>query len=265
MPQVKIGDISLYYEVQGKGAPLLLIAGLGSDVASWALVTKKLASKFEVIIFDNRGCGRSELGKKECTVSQMADDALKFLGNLKISKAHILGHSMGGFIAQEIAIRHPERVDRLILESTSAVSSERNNMLFKKLYVQLVKEGHSEAWFKRWTEWLFAPETLANSSFINAFVKNSLTYCHLQSADGFKAQIKAIASFDLQDEISGIKAKTLVVEGTYDMLITPEEAQVLARDIPYSSFCLLDGVGHCIHFEDPRLFVNTVLDFLNAV
>jgi pimeloyl-ACP methyl ester carboxylesterase len=264
MPKIKLNDISLYYEVYGKGEPFLLIAGLGSDCSSWLDVVKELAPPFQVIIFDNRGCGRSSTAPKECTISNMALDVIKLLDFLKIKKAHVLGHSMGGYIAEELAINYPGRVDKLILESTAPVSSKRNNALFKDFYHQLKKEGYCQAWFKRWTEWLFSAKLIADSSFIDTFIKNSMAYPYLQKADQFKNQIEAIASFDARDKIGAIKAKTLILEGKNDILITPQESEILANNIKGSIFQLLDGVAHCIHIENPKLFTDTVLGFFNS-
>jgi len=263
MPKAKLNDISLYYEVHGEGEPFLLIAGLGSDSASWAGVVKDFSAGFETIVFDNRGCGRSYIGSKKSTISLMAEDVVNLLDYLKIEKAHILGHSMGGYIALELAINYPTRVDKLILASTASVSSKRNNILFEKMYSQLVKEGPSEEWFKRWTFWLFSPETLNNSQFIEKFIKNSVKYPYLQTAEGFKSQIDAIKLFDVRDKLGVIKAKTLILEGKDDALITPEESGILAKNIPGNTFRVLDGVAHSIHIENPRLFTEAMMGFLN--
>lgn len=264
MPKVKLKDISLYYEIHGTGAPLLLISGLGSDSSSWSGVVKEFSSYFQTIVFDNRGSGRSDIVHKKCTVSIMAEDVIKLLDFLKIEQAHIAGHSMGGYIAQELAINFPDRIDRLILESTAAVSSKRNNALFNDMYRQLKREGPSEAWIKRWTFWLFSPKLFTDSLFIEAFVKNSAEYSYVQKANGFKSQIDAIASFDVRNKIGTIKANALILEGKADILITPEDAEILAKNIGNSIFKLLDDAAHCIHIENPKLFTDAVLEFLNT-
>lgn len=263
MPKAKLKDVTLYYEVHGKGFPLLLIAGLGSDSSSWLGVIHKLSKNFQVIVFDNRGCGRSDITCRKYTIRQMAQDTIKLLDFLKIEQTHILGHSMGGYIAQELAINYPDRVDKLILESTAPVSSQRNNVLFEDFYNQLKKDGYCETWFKRWTEWLFSPRLIADSAFIDTFIKNSVKYSYLQKAEGLKGQIDAIASFDARYNISTIKAKTFIIEGKDDILVTPEEAEMLAKSIPKSIFQLLDRVAHSIHIENPKLFTGTVLGFFN--
>lgn len=263
MPKVKINDISIYYEVYGAGEPLLLIAGLGSDSSSWSGVVGEFAKNYQVIIFDNRNCGRSDTAEKECTISLMAQDIIGLLDYLKIKKTHVLGHSMGGYIAQDMAVSYPGRIDKLVLESTAAVSSQRNNLLFNDFYKQLKNEGHTPNWFKKWADWLFSAQFLKDSAFLERFIEESIKYPYLQSALGLKMQIEAIAAFDLQSKTGAIKADTLVIAGRNDLLITPYESKSLADNINKSTFKLLDGVAHCIHIENPKLFTDTVLDFLN--
>ncbi|MFA5146953.1 MAG: alpha/beta fold hydrolase [Candidatus Omnitrophota bacterium] len=262
MPKTKIGGISLYYEVRGKGRPVLLIAGLGSDISSWAGVIDGLSAHFKVIAFDNRGTGRSEIPDRKYTVRRMADDAVRLLDHLKIKKTHIIGHSMGGYIAQELAICYPGRVDKLILESTSSVSSKRNNALFLDFYKDLKGGKSLEAWIRRWARWLFSKRCLARKAFIKAFVKNGSNYPYPQQAKGFKGQIDAIASFDTRKRLCRIKAGTLIIEGEEDALILPREAEALAKNIPGSVFRSVKGAAHCIHIENPGLFVKAAMRFL---
>lgn len=261
MPKVRLSNISLYYKVYGRGEPLLLIAGLGSDSSSWLTVIKELSDNFQVIIFDNRGCGRSDIGNKNFTISDMAEDAIRLLDYLKIKKANVLGHSMGGYIAQELAINHPARIIKLVLVSTALVSSKRNNVFFEDMYKQLKKEGYSNAWVKKWIVRLFSLRLIRDKSFVDTFVRNLVRYPYLQKVDGFKCQINAIVSFDARDRLSKIKAKTLILEGKNDILITPKESRALAKNIRGSTFRLLNGVAHCIHIENPKLFTDTALKF----
>ncbi len=262
MPSAQLNGVSLYYEVRGKGEPLLLIAGLGSDSSSWSGVISEFSRHFQVIVFDNRGSGRSDIGRGEYSVSKMAEDAMKLLDFLKIERAHVLGHSMGGYIAQELAINYPLRVGKLVLESTAPVSSKRNNLLFEDFYSQLKREGYSEAWFKRWTFWLFSQKAINERQFIKAFIKNAIGYPHLQKTAAFKKQAGAISSFDARKRLGGIKAKTLILEGKDDILITPQESAILFKRIHKSNFKLLDCMAHSIHIEDPKLFAGNVSEFI---
>jgi len=130
MPSVRINNIDCYYEIHGKGSPLILIAGLASDSQSWKPILGGLAEYFKVVIFDNRGIGRTQYPRDSFRISALALDTVCLLDALAIKKADILGHSMGGYIAQEIAIEYPERVNRLILASTCAATSRKNKSLF---------------------------------------------------------------------------------------------------------------------------------------
>jgi len=258
------GEVPLYYEVCGEGTPLVLIAGLGADGASWSGVIARLPKHYQTITIDNRGAGRSKIPEKPYTVAAMAEDVLRLLDHLKVPKAHILGHSLGGYVAQEFAIRYPERLDRLVLASTAAVSSARNNELFLKFYRELQEGTDPEAWLREWTPWLFAKSSLARETFIAALIKKGLRNRYKQQLPGFKGQIDAISAFDTRDRLNRVKARTLVLEGAEDVLILPEEAEALARELPGGIFQPVPGAAHNIHIEEREAFVKAVDAFLKA-
>lgn len=262
MAVVKLNAISLHYEVRGKGYPLLLIAGLNADNASWDSVCGKLAKHFRVITFDNRGSGRSGTPDKVYSIREMAGDAAGILDHLRIKKCHVIGHSMGGYIAQELALYYPDRVGKLILEATASVSSARNNMLFNDFLKRLEKDRDNEALMRLWAFWLFSPKTFERKNYITAFIKNASTYPYLQSAKAFKGQIGAIASFDACAEIKTIKAKTFVVTGSDDILIYPAESMSLAKSIKGSIAEQIKDCGHCPHVENPDVFTSKAVRFL---
>lgn len=262
MPTINIDNTQLYYETRGRGRPLLLIAGLGSDSSSWAGITEPLSEKFNILIFDSPGTGRSGQMEKPFTVEHMAQYAVGLLDHLEISRTHILGHSLGGYVAQEIAASHPHRVDKLILESTSYISSKRNNELFTGFFNELEKGSDYERWIRTWADWLFSQKNLKDKEFVDTFVKYAVEYPLRQGADGFRAQVQALASFDGKDNARHIKAGTLVLEGADDRLITPPEAEALAKSITGSSYKLVEDAGHSLHIEKPKEFLRIVQDFL---
>ena len=262
MPRVKLSAISLYYETHGKGHPILLISGLNSDNASWAGICGKLAKHFRVITFDNRGSGRSDTPKKRCSIREMADDAIGLLGHLRIKRCHVIGHSMGGYIAQELAIYYPERVGKLVLEATASVSSARNNMLFNDFLKRFEKDHDNEALMRSWTYWSFSPKTFERKNYIATFIKNASTYPYLQSAEGFKGQIDAIASFNASTQIKNIKSKTFVITGSDDILVYPAESMKLVKGIKGSVLEEIKDTGHCVHVENPDVFTSKVIQFL---
>jgi pimeloyl-ACP methyl ester carboxylesterase len=258
------GEVAIYCESRGEGAPLLLIAGLGTDSSNWNGVIARLPKQYRILTLDNRGAGRSSIPGKPYSDIERAEDVLRVLDHFKVGRAHVLGHSLGGFIAQELAIRYPERVDRLVLSSTAAVSSGRNNELFLKFYRDLAQGGDLEAWLREWTRWLFSPSVLSRESFVAALVKRGIRDRYRQQLPGFKGQIDAVASFDARGRLGGIKARTLVLEGGEDVLILPEEAEALSKMIPGSVYRCIPAVAHSIHMEEREVFVNIVHGFLAA-
>lgn len=262
MPDIKIRDITLHYELSGRGRPLLLIPGLNADSASWAGVRGHLAGNFRVITIDNRSCGRTVSPPERCSIRAMAGDAAALLGRLGIKRCHVVGHSMGGYIAQELAIRRPDLVDKLVLEATAPVSSKRNIELFKDLLKRFEASGDSASLMRSWTYWLFSPGTFCRGNFIETFVKESSRYRYSQSPAGFRAQAGAIASFDASARIKNIRSATLVVIGADDILICPSESMKLVMGISGASFVTVRGAGHCVHVEEPAEFVSIVKEFL---
>ena len=148
MPIARINNIDCYYEIHGNGSPLVLIAGLASDSQSWQPVLGRLTKHFKVIIFDNRGIGRTRYPQESFQISTLAQDTVCLLEHLAIEKADILGHSMGGYIAQEIAIEYPQKVNRLILVSTRAASSLRTKSIFTEM-LKILESGKNYDLFIR--------------------------------------------------------------------------------------------------------------------
>jgi pimeloyl-ACP methyl ester carboxylesterase len=264
MPIINQNNNSIYYETYGEGFPLLLIAGLASDSSSWLNIVPELSKYFKVIIFDNRGCGRTANFKSPYTIQDMADDCKNLLSGLGIRKAHVLGHSMGGYIAQELALRHPKLVNKLILAGTASISSKRNNSLFQDLAKQLRTNKDYFAWIRRWTFWLFSKNTFNKPGFIDSFVKAAGSYKYPQQASGFEMQVKALTAFNAKNRVNRIKAKTLVLEGKEDILIAPPEAKELAKSIPHCKYAILKETAHCLHIENPKDFLKVVFHFLST-
>lgn len=255
----------LYYEVHGEGKPLLLIAGLGSDSQSWLPVMDIFAEDFQTIVFDNKGSGRSDAPKPEYGIGQMADDAAMLLDHLDIQSAHVMGHSMGGYIAQELAINHPDRIDKLVLVSTSAVSSKRNNQLFSSFHEKWRQGMDMELWFRDMLFWLFSPQRFDNKEFIDEFIQFLLNYPYLQSMTNFEMQVKAISNFDSREIFLEIQAEALVLVGDEDILITPSESQALFDGISGANCAVhLPNVAHSMFLEDPDISSKAVLDFLKV-
>lgn len=237
---------------------MLLLAGLGGDGASWGPVADALSAYFRVITYDNRGAGAEWLSGTEFSIADMADDARVVLDALALPRAHVLGHSMGGYIALELAARHPDRVDRLTLLSTAAVSSARNNALFGEM-VRLRQDGCDlETWVRRWAFWLFTRAWFEDPTHLPKFVRFTRAYPNLQTAQGFAAQVRAVAAYDIRDRLPRIRAETLVLAGAEDILITQDESFRLATHLPCATFRMLPDAAHLAHVEAPEAFLQAV-------
>ncbi|MFA5073063.1 MAG: alpha/beta hydrolase [Nitrospirota bacterium] len=262
LPHTLIHGIEMYYEVHGTGQPLLLIAGLASDSQSWKPVLGDLRKNYTVIIFDNRGCGRTRPMDCASTIADMADDSLSLLTHLGIQTAHLLGHSMGGFIAMECAIRHPERVKSLILAATSSCNSQRNNDLLKKWSIDRCNGMALEQWFMNLFPWLFTDRFLQDQTAMNSAMQFAVHYPYQQSAEAFSRQAQAITAFNRTSDLAKIAVPVLVMAGQYDRLFAEQVGRELAAPMANAEFKMIKNAAHSIHVEQPQIFVRAVDAFL---
>ena len=262
MPNTKINGIDLYYETHGKGIPLMLIAGLGSDSQSWQPIIEELSRHCLVIAPDNRGTGRTRPQNARISIQQIADDCMKLAKHLGLSAVNLLGHSMGGFIALDLAIRYPDSINMLILAGSSASNSKRNDSLFFD-WASCLKSGmDAELWFRNVFYWLFSARFFENEAAVNDALRYAIEYPYPQSANALRNQVEAIADFDCTEHLSGITIKTLVISGKEDLLFPPEVSARLAKAIPGAVFSMIENAAHSIHMEQPRAFTDRVLEFL---
>lgn len=255
-------DNSMYYKEYGNGEPLLLIAGLASDSQSWLSVIDSLSEHFRVIIFDNRGVGRSPEDNSQITIEKMTDDTVNLIKSLKLEKVNILGHSMGGMIAMDLAIRYPELVDRLILEATSPKINNRNINLFNDWVLYLKSNMDKGLWFKNMFYWIFTPVFFNNTTMLKQAIEMSVDYPYPQTNISFENQINAVANYNCTAEMSKIISKTLVMFGELDLIFPPLENYVHFADIANTQSVIVPRAAHSIHIDNPDYFTKTVISFL---
>lgn len=262
MSIAKIRDIECYYEVHGEGTPLLLIGGLSSDSQTWQLVLRGLKKRFKVLVFDNRGVGRTKDPGGKFTVEDMTKDAVALLDHLKIENTHILGHSMGGFIAQGIASTHSERVNKLILANSSAAMSGRVKIILGDLLDIYRSDAKYEVFIREFMKWLFTPEFLNNRDKVDQFIRYVIDYPYRQSPEDFKRQFYACIKYHSVDRLKKIKAETLILSSGKDRIVSQAETDLLESKIPNTvTNCLAKG-AHSIQTEFPKQFVKDVIEFL---
>jgi pimeloyl-ACP methyl ester carboxylesterase len=264
MPRTIVNDVDLYYECHGKGRPMMLIAGLASDSQSWQPIVDELSQHYLVILLDNRGVGRTKPQDIETSVQHIADDCIALLGYLELSSATLLGHSMGGFVALDCAIRYPSCVSKLILAGTSAFNSDRNNILFRD-WVSYLKSGMDfEHWFRNVFYWIFSKRFFEKKETLNDALRFAIEYPYPQSDIAFEKQVKAIEEFDCQEKLPSINPETLIIFGKEDLLFPPEDSIKILQAIPRTSVHLIEDAAHSIHMEQPKEFTDCILHFLSS-
>ena len=247
MPALELPDLSLHYEDRGSGPPLLLVAGLASDSFSWLPVATPLAARFRTIMPDNRGVGRTRPQDGPCSIDAIADDCAALLRHLGVERASVLGHSMGGFVAQRLAARHPGLVDRLVLVATGTGAGARNAATFVEMAEKLDAGEDAERWF------------LDDPAKAEAVMAWALNYPWPQSARAFRRQVDAVIAYDGSADVGAIAVPTLVVAGREDILYPAEECEAFARRIPGAAFTVIEGAAHAVHTEQPGAFVDAVV------
>ncbi|MEW6721586.1 MAG: alpha/beta hydrolase [Thermodesulfobacteriota bacterium] len=264
MSYTEASGIRIYYETHGAGPPLLMINGLGSDHLEWLFQVPAFASRFRVVVFDNRGTGKSDVPPGPYTTAQMADDAVALLDALGIARAHVLGVSLGGMIAQEVALRHPGRADRLVLGCTGpgGTLSVRPSAEAMAPFLNAGNEDR-EADLRRMIPYLYSdPYIAGRPKEIEDFVRRRLE--HRTPVEGLRAQLAAAVTHDAADRLGRIRAKTLVITGDGDRLVPPENSIRIARRIPDAKLVILPGAPHRLFAENADAFNREVMEFLRA-
>ncbi|MGD9933079.1 MAG: alpha/beta fold hydrolase [Dehalococcoidia bacterium] len=263
MPKAPIRDIITYYEEAGSGHPLLLIMGLGGDLQAWALQVPELSRHFRVITYDNRGAGRSSAPDRPYSIPQMAADAVGLLDHLGIEKAHVLGFSMGGYIAQELVLANPGRVEKLILMST-APGIDGYGRAVVRTWMDVRRSNMSREHIVRNTApYLYSPELLDDQARFERAVLNSVNNPYAQGDVGFLRQADAILGFDAESRLGQVKAPTLVVCGADDTLVPLRNSEKLAKLIPGATLKTLSG-AHLGAIEYPSEYNDAFVEFLSA-
>ena len=263
MPKVRVADIGIYYETHGDGEPLVLIMGLGGGSSLWWRQVAFFSEEYHVVVYDSRGVGRTDKPDIPYSVDMLVNDAAELMEGLDIASAHVYGVSMGGMVAQELALRHPKLVSSLILGATTCggihavmPSQETLQKLFSIMSLSLdeavkvstsvtFSAGFIERHPKKIREWL---------------IKGAES---LPSPMGFKRQAEAAAGFDTHDRLRQISVPTLILAGTADQLIPPENSRILASRIPNAKLVLFEGAGHGYLWEAEEEANRTVWDFLH--
>jgi len=253
--------IELYYELSGKGPHLVFIEGLGVGTWIWEKQRPDFSQHFTTIIYDNRGMGKSEKPAGPYSISMMADDLAALLDALKISKAHVLGVSMGGFIAQDFALRYPQKVDRLVLVATSAGGLDHVPMSSEVLSQMFANDGAPRDVIRRKLALAYSEEFMKTDAVEHLI---DLRVSDPQPPQAYMAQATAGATFNLSEKVKEIKAPCLIVAATGDRLVPVANAHNLSKKIPHNQLKIYEGYGHQFFVEMSDRFNRDVIEFLSS-
>jgi pimeloyl-ACP methyl ester carboxylesterase len=263
MPFQRINGIKLYYEEHGKGAPVLLIQGLGYPSGMWFLQIPYLSRYFRTITFDNRGAGLTDKPDEEYSIDLMASDAAELLHILGIEKANVIGVSMGGYIAQEMALKQPDAVDRLVLLATTYGGPEYMEMTkdlwneaaaFKNLPPdEMIRKGMALAAAPGFAQ--KHPELIERG--VRVRLEN------LQHLYAFNRQAAAAFFFNSKQSAHLIRHPTLILAGSEDRVMPLQLTRILAGMIPNSTLTVYPDTGHLLFLERAQEINQAILEFLN--
>ena len=257
MPYAVNQGIKLYWEEYGSGPPVLLIMGLSFTHEMWFRVLPVLTPHYRVIVFDNRGMGRSEVPKGFYSIKKMAGDARAILKAAEVAAADVIGASMGGMIAQELALRFPECVRRLVLACTS------HGGLFAR-WPELTGDVRGiwgpgrGAWERALIPLLYAGTTPRERIDEDLEIRSQCQWCYR----GFLGQLAGILAWSSYRRLPRINAPTLVIHGKQDRLVPPRNGKAVATRIPGAQFRLVPDAGHMLLTDQPDICAETVLSFL---
>ena len=265
MPKAQSNGIELYYEIHGAGQPLVLISGLGYSLWQWHKMVPFLAEHFQVLTFDNRGVGQSDKPAGPYTAQMLAADTAGLLDALGIEKAIIAGHSMGGFIAQAMALDFPQKVAKLILCSTNFGGPHHVPVTAEAMKVLTDVTSDALTRFKNGLAVSTAPDwSEKNPEMIEDWVKwrvaNPIDPAPYQAqmAIGFGLMPEAAA---FENKLPRLNVPTLILFGAHDKVVPPENASLLAEKISGSKVVILPNAGHFFPIEVAEAASRTITDF----
>jgi pimeloyl-ACP methyl ester carboxylesterase len=263
MPKIKVNDISMYYEIYGTGEPLVLISGFSADHIQWGLILEHLTPHYQVIVLDNRGAGKTDVPEGPYNIEQMAQDIADLCSQLGITKAHFVGNSMGGYLAQMLAYRHASIVKSVVI-SNSGLGTPTCFHTFLEAQLDLIKaKAPLAAILKASCAWVFSPLFLSQPYQLEGLIQLGLNNPNPFTVEGFEGQYAALSTFNSQEWIQEIKVPTLVISGEQDLVLPPYLAETIHAQISQSSYYCFKNCGHLPHIEYPTQFATVIQQFFH--
>jgi 3-oxoadipate enol-lactonase len=260
VPTAALDGLELHYEERGSGRPMLLIAGIPAVASDWAPLAERLSEYRRVIAFDNRGSGGSTVTPGPYTTASLAADAIALLDHLEIEHADVFGMSLGGMIAQEIALRRPERVDRLVLGCTHCGVKHSPRMPRETGQAFALETDDWAQRMRALAPFAFAGD--ADQAVVARFVERKAR--DVQDPEGYRAQIAAVLSHDTWERLPLIDHRTVVLTGDDDRVIPAAGSEVLHERIRDSILYVVGDAGHLFFLEQPEESLRAIETFVPA-
>lgn len=260
MPKIASGDGEIYYETHGSGTPVLLAPGLGGVGSYWNPNIPTFAQKHQVVVHDHRGTGQSSRSRIRYSVDQMTDDLLAVMDDLKIDKAHLVGHSTGGAIGQTLAATHPDRLLSLTIYASWTKADPFFRRVFEARRTLLTQSG--AAAYVRATPVFLYPDWWINDNIGLLEERETVVIPSFPPAEIVASRIDAIVDFDRTADLPRIKTPTLVICAKDDILTPPYFSRELARLIPSAELVEISSGGHCASETNVEEFNKAVLGFI---
>jgi|WetSurMetagenome_2_1015567.scaffolds.fasta_scaffold24643_4 3-oxoadipate enol-lactonase len=261
MSIIRVKDIVIHYELKGQGDPLMLLPGLGSDLSMWSSQIPYLAYDFFVVMHDPRGSGQTDAPDAPYTIGALAEDCFGLMDAIGIECAYLVGVSMGGMVAQEMAIRRPCRVKGLALGATSARVSPRHAFMLRSIIQASGSEEGRDLISRLELPWTLSDRFLQDERVAEAIATVRSRRRRAQPSHAMVRQASAMLEFDSRDDLSRIRAPTLVMTGRQDLLVPLGYAEELATGIEGCHLRVLEA-AHDLVAEKPLAFSQELLAFL---
>ena len=263
MPNLTIDRRPLHYETRGSGSPLLLLNGIGLDLSAWGPIAGELARERRLVLLDMRGTGCSGAPPEPCTTARLAADALTLLDHLALGPVDVLGLSLGGLVAQELALLAPRAVRSLVLAATAARLPGRTRRALDAWRRLLLATADPDAFRREQLAWVLGAETLEDDAVVEGILA-ALVGAPAPSPRDFSAQADACLAHDTRERTSQIRALALVLAGKDDALVPPSATEALAKLLPRARFEVHPG-GHAFLLESAGAVASSVLRFLRSI
>jgi pimeloyl-ACP methyl ester carboxylesterase len=261
MPHAQLNGFDIYYKVHGEGEPLLCIHGLGVDARGWVLQLPVFAQERRMVVFDNRDVGRSSLASGPYTTADMATDTLALADHLGLERFDLLGISLGGMVAQQVALAAPERVRSLTLAVTHGGTGEAGRVrgrVLGSMARHLPPEDQVDNLL-----YLCYTDAFFENAEMSAFMRNALLDTPFpQPPDAFARQAEAGANHDLRERLGELTMPVHVIGAERDLLIPVWKSEELAALIPCAKLTVIERAGHGVMWEDGERFNTAVTEFL---